>query len=473
MEIEAIGAITVILAMVAWFAGGAVAVYIFVPSTLLSAAAAIVLPGLGGASIQPAHLLLGLLALAAVAGATSLRVIGNKLAFPHEGFWLLLTAAYGVLAALFLPRIFAGATYVYAIARTEIGQGLVALPLAPTAGNITQTVYFLGDLVCFLVFCGYAAKPSGLTAMVWAILAAAALNLGFAAIDVIGYWGGLGDPLVVIRNADYRMLNDASVLGFKRIVGSFPEASTFAYFTAGFFAFCTRLFLSGIHQRFSGALALLSLCALAFSTSSTGYAATLTFLGVLFLVCVGRALTRPVPRSVVALIVAMPLLVAGGSIGLRLYQPAWTALQNMIDQTVFDKLGSESGLERARWNEQAMTNFADTDGLGAGVGSVRASSFPIAVLGNIGLPGAVLYGVFLLQLLFARKNRWQDPFPAACQDAARWACFTQLVGASVAGSFIDLGLPFFVFAGLACAVPQPALSRRPVRMAAPLATGAA
>jgi hypothetical protein len=63
MEIEAIGAITIILAGLAWFAGGAVAIYIFVSSTLLSAAAAMVLPSLGGASIQPAHLLLGLLVL--------------------------------------------------------------------------------------------------------------------------------------------------------------------------------------------------------------------------------------------------------------------------------------------------------------------------------------------------------------------------------------------------------------------------
>ena len=29
-----------------------------------------------------------------------------------------------------------------------------------------------------------------------------------------------------------------------------------------------------------------------------------------------------------------------------------------------------------------------------------------------------------------------------------------MIGASVAGSFIDLGLPFFIFAGLACAGPE-------------------
>jgi hypothetical protein len=145
----------------------------------------------------------------------------------------------------------------------------------------------------------------------------------------------------------------------------------------------------------------------------------------------------------------------------------------MIDQTVFDKLSSDSGVERTRWNEQAMVNFADTDGLGAGVGSVRASSFPIAVLGNIGLPGAVTYGIFLLQLFFGRRGRWQAPFPAACQGAARWACFTQLVAASVAGSFIDLGLPFFVFAGLACATPEPVRSALTLPTRKLLATSAA
>jgi hypothetical protein len=455
MEIEAIGFITIALAVIGWFVGPSFAIYVFVSSTLLSAAAAILLPSLGSANIQPAHLLLGFLALSAITSGPALRAIGNSLAFPNGGFWLLLTAAYAVLAAAFLPRIFAGATYVFAISRTDVGSGVVALPLAPTSGNITQTVYFLGDLVCFLVFCAYAGKPRGLITVVQAVLAAAVINLVFALIDLVVYWTGLGDPLTIIRNADYRMLEDATVVGFKRIVGSFPEASTFAYFTVGFFAFCTKLWLSGIHKRVTGPLALLSLCALVFSTSSTGYAATLGFVVALFVVSLGQVLTRPVPRPVLVLVTVTPLLVAAGAIGLRLYQPVWIVVQDMIDQTVLNKLSSGSGVERTRWNEQAMTNFADTQGFGAGVGGTRASSFPIAVLGNIGAPGAVLYGIFLLQLFFGRMNRWRAPFPAACQSAARWACFAQLVGASIAGSFIDLGLPFFVFAGLACARPEP------------------
>jgi hypothetical protein len=316
-------------------------------------------------------------------------------------------------------------------------------------------------MVCFLVFYAVASKPGGLRATVNAALLCTAINLCFAAIDLGTFWAGLGDVLAVIRNANYRMLDDATVLGFKRIVGSFPEASTFAYFTSGFFAFCTKLWLSGIRQRLTGALALLSFLALVFSTSSTGYAATSGFLALLLLSSLTQVFWRPVTRTTLVLVTVFPLIAAAGLLCLRLDQPAWDTVSEMIDDTVLDKMKSSSGVERATWNDQALINFADTQGLGGGAGSVRASSFPIAVLGNIGLPGAMTYGLFLLLTLFGRHDRWTHPYPAACQSAARWACLAQLIGASVAGSFIDLGLPFFIFAGLACAGPEPARAARP------------
>ena len=454
MQIEAIGAIAFAFGLIGLPAGQRFAVPVFFVSTLLSAAAALILTSLGGANIQPAHLLLGFLAVTVLASRTSLHRAGAALVFPKPGFWLLLTAVYATLSAFFLPRIFAGTTYVFAIARTELGPGIISVPLAPTSGNITQAIYFLGDLVCFLVFYDAASRPGGLKIAVNAAIASAAINLGFAAIDLGTYWAGLGDVLAIVRNANYRMLDDATVLGFKRIVGSFPEASTFAYFTAGFFAFCAKLCLDGIRRRLTAPLAVLSLLALALATSSTGYAATMGFLGCLFLSSVIRVLSRPANRATFVLVTVFPVVVAAGLIGLRLNQPAWYVVSEMVDDTVFQKMNTSSGIERGKWNEQALTNFGDTHGLGAGDGSVRASSFPIAVLGNIGLPGALTYGIFLFGLLLGRKDRWQHPFPAGCQGAARWACLAQLIGASVAGSFIDLGLPFFIFAGLACAGPE-------------------
>jgi hypothetical protein len=463
MHVEAIGAITAILGLAGLIAGQRFAVPVFVVSTLLNAAAALILTALGGANIQPAYLLLGFLALIAGRSRASLRCAGEALLPPHAGFWLLLTAVYATLSAVFLPRIFAGATYVFAVARTDVGLGLVSMPLAPTSGNITQAVYFLGDVICFLVFYDAASRPDGAKTVVNAVIAAAAINLGFAAIDYGSYLAGLGDVLGFIRNANYRMLDDVTVLGFKRIVGSFPEASTFAYFTSGFFAFCTKLWLDGVYPRWTGPIALISLLSLGLATSSTGYAATSAFLALLFIVSLARTLCRPVRRSTFVLATVFPLVIAAGLAGLRLDGPLWRTASEVVDVSIFDKMSSNSGIERAKWNDQALVNFSDTHGLGAGDGSVRASSFPLAVLGNIGVFGALTYGMFLLSLLFGRGHRWQHPFPARCQSAARWACLTQLIGASVAGSFIDLGLPFFVFAGLACAGPVrvPAARRAP------------
>ena len=462
MQIEVIGAVTFVLGLVGWVAGARFAVPVFFVSTLLSAAAALILSALGGANIQPAHLLLGFLALALLTSRTSLHRAGSALVFPKAGFWLLLTAVYATLSAVFLPRIFAGTTYVFAIARSDIGPGIISMSLAPTSGNITQAIYFVGDVLCFLVFYDIASRPDGFKTAVNAALIAAAINLAFAAIDYGSYLVGLGDALAVIRNANYRMLDDAMVMGFKRIVGSFPEASTFAYFTVGFFAFCTKLWLEGIRPRLTAMLAVSSLLALACATSSTGYVATAGFLGLLFLAGLVQVLSRPVRRTTLVLIMVFPLIAAAGLIGLRLNPPAWNTLSDVIDASIFEKLNSSSGIERGKWNDQALVNFTQTHGLGAGDGSVRASSFPIAVLANIGIPGALTYGVFICGLLFGRGDRWQHPFPASCQSAARWACLAQLIGASVAGSFIDLGLPFFIFAGLACAGPEPARAPRPM-----------
>jgi hypothetical protein len=469
MQIEAIGAIAVILGLVGWFAGQRFAVPVFVASTLLAASAALILSALGGANIQPAHLLLGFLTLSAMMSRASLRRAGTALLPPNAGFWLLLTAVYATLSAVFLPRIFTGATYVFAIARTEIGPGIISMPLAPTSGNITQAIYFLGDVICFLVFYDAASRPDGVKTVVNALIASAAINLGFAAIDIGSYWAGLSGVLDIVRNANYRMLDDATVLGFKRIVGSFPEASTFAYFTVGFFAFCTKLWIDGIRPRLTGALAALSLLALAFATSSTGYAATSGFLGLLFASSLAQVLFRRVRRSTFVLVTVLPVLVAGGVIALRLDGPLWNTVNEVVDASIFDKMESSSGIERGKWNDQALANFFDTRGLGAGDGSVRASSFPLAVLGDIGIFGALTYSVFLLSVFFGRKNRWQHPFPASCQSAARWACLTQLIGASVAGSFIDLGLPFFIFAGLACTGPALVRVERRVPMLQPAA----
>jgi len=469
MQIEVLGLVAFGFGLLGWVVGPGLSILVFFVSTLLGAAAAVTVTALGDANIQPAHLMLGFVTIAALANRDLSGAAARALSFPRAGFWLLLTGAYTAVSAVIFPRLFAGATYVFAIARTEIGPGIVSMPLAPASGNITQAIYFLGDIVCFVIFYAHACKPAGLKAITYAAIAAAAIDLGFAVIDLGGYWTGAGDLLAFLRNGSYRMLDDAVILDFKRIVGSFPEASTFAYFTLGFFAFCTKLWLDGVKTKLTGPLAFLLLLTLVFSTSSTGYVGTVGLLVALFGTSLIGISTGPVTTRMLASVTIAPLLVTVLLIGARLDQPVWYVLQSMVEKTILDKATTQSGIERDKWNVQALTNFSDTEWLGGGVGSVRASSFPIAVLGNIGAIGAATYGSFLFAVLFRRKNRWAAPFPAACQGAARWACLAQLIGASVSGSFIDLGLPFFIFAGLACAGPEPARSRRAAPAERPLA----
>jgi hypothetical protein len=131
-------------------------------------------------------------------------------------------------------------------------------------------------------------------------------------------------------------------------------------------------------------------------------------------------------------------------------------VQGLLETMVFNKMNTSSGVERSAWNRQALQNFLDTFGFGVGNGSVRASSFPIAVLANLGFVGAAIFRMFFVRVLFrTQAGKDIDHLDAAYQQAARSACIASLIAATISGALIDLGLPFFVFAALACAESIP------------------
>jgi hypothetical protein len=463
MQVETLGFVILLLGALGLFARPGFLIHLFVVSILFGASAAILLTSLGGANIQPAHLLLAFLAPYCFIKTRNLRAAVHTLAFPKAGFWLLLTLVYGIVSATFFPRLFEGATDVYAIARTDGGDATVLVPLGPTSGNITQTIYFIGDVVCFLIFYAYARNRETLTAVTHAILACTAANLVFAALDLGTYWTHTTQLLDFLHDANYSMLNTATAAGFKRIVGSFPEASTFGYFTLGWCAFCTSLWLRGVRRRVTAPLAALSFLSLVFSTSSSAYAGLFGLLAVLYLESLWRLSRGPVTRATLAFLVAFPIVAAALTVALALDPPAWAAADRLVEGALFNKFESSSAVLRGEWTRQAFANFLGTDFLGGGIGSVRASSFEVAVLGDIGIFGALTYGIFLLRVFVKPEARSTDPFAAAVQSAARTSCLAQLISASVAGSFVDLGLSFFMFAALACAGPVAHPARRSLR----------
>jgi hypothetical protein len=83
---------------------------------------------------------------------------------------------------------------------------------------------------------------------------------------------------------------------------------------------------------------------------------------------------------------------------------------------------------------------------------MRSSSFPIAVIANLGVIGTVLFGLFFITVFLSSRNGGPvDPLDDAYRKAAKSACFAWLITATVSGALVDLGLAFFAFAALASA----------------------
>ncbi len=448
MSFEWIGAATLVAGIICLFDGRRFAIFALVLSTLLGAATASVLTFLGSANLPPSHLLFGFVVLIAARRHFLGRVLASY-AWPNPGWWLLFTLIYALIVTLFMPRILAGWTDVFTIARTDSGgSGLLLTPLGPVSGNITQTVYFIGDVVCFGIFQAFAGDRDGKRWLAGAFIACGFVDILFAALDYLTYYTQTADYLSFMRNATYRMLDTAEVVGVKRLVGSFPEASAFATATLTLFAFSSTLWLNSYRPRTTGPLALLLLATLILSTSATAYVSLTLYLAIVYLVNGWSVLSRSHDRTRYSVLALGPILLGLGIGAVLLDAKLSSGIQDLLDQLIFQKGNTDSAAERGSWNSQALVNFIDSYGIGIGIGSARASNFLLAALANIGIIGTVAYGVFILACLRAPSSD-SDETSRTIRSAAAFACLSLVISGSLAGTTIDLGLLFFICAGLA------------------------
>lgn len=87
--------------------------------------------------------------------------------------------------------------------------------------------------------------------------------------------------------------------------------------------------------------------------------------------------------------------------------------------------------------------------MGAGLGSVRASSWIMATLASLGIIGTSLFVLFIASVLYSPKTRRITDDRLIVVRALRSACIALLISANLTGATPDLGLFFFAFAGLA------------------------
>ncbi|QDL98013.1 hypothetical protein [Rhodopseudomonas palustris] len=453
MTIEVIGMITLALGVISLFRPVSFIIHAFVCSILLGAAAAFTLPSLGGTNVTPSHLLLGFLTIRLLSEPACRGRVAESVAIGTPGFWLALIVVDCLVSAYFMPRLFAGETFVYPVRTT----GYMVV-LQPATSNFTQSVYLVGDLVCFALILAVATSYRGRIQLGSAAMLCVAANLVFAVLDLATYYSNTTEILSFIRNASYGLLTEVELAGSKRLVGSFTEASSFGSMTVAFFAFTFQLWLCGVYRRLSLVLAVLSLGAVLMSKSSTAYIGLAAVLGIFYFQIVSASVSGALRTESMVLLAGAPFVVAFIILGILADERASSYVANILNELVFNKLSSSSGVERSLWNRQGLENFVDTFGFGVGNGSMRASSFPIAVLASLGVVGSVLFIGFFLSVFLARDDNGVDTRDDGYRKAAKVTCAAMLVTQVLAGALTDLGLPFFIFAALACA-KRDALSR--------------
>jgi hypothetical protein len=444
MTVEIIGIIALAIGFISMFMPVTFILYSFAASTLLQAAAAFNLDSIGGLSISPAHLLLGFLIVRLFSDSEIRLQASDALAFGKPGFWLMTTVGLSILTALFMPRIFEGQTFVFAVRATYGGAEL----LQPATSNITQSIYFTADATCFLAFAAFAGTRGGVRTLLNVGLFCATLNLVFAFLDLLTYFTNTTEIFDLIRNARYNQLADTEVAGFKRIVGSFVEASSFGSATLGYFGLTLRLWLLGYKPRLTFSVCWLSFTAILFATSTTAYVGLTVFLGFTYLELLLRGISRPLTRPTRMFLVAAPILLLIAVLVIALSDTYSDYVQNLLDTFFFNKLSTASGVERSAWNRQSIQSFFDTYGFGVGNGSSRASSFPVAALASLGIVGVIPFILFFLSL-FIGRGTVADPIDDAARQAARAMTLACLISGTVSAALIELGLIFYAFAGLA------------------------
>jgi hypothetical protein len=450
MSVEPIGLLTVIVGLLCLQLGYLATASTLVVTILFGAAAAILI---GGANIQPAHLFLGFVAAAVLTRRREAAHALRAIRMPEPGFWLMCLVIYGVVTGFVMPRLLAGSTPIIPLGVSEHADTGSTVPLGPVSSNFTQSVYLTADFVCFTLIVAVASTQAGFVAITSALVAYAAGNVLFALLDLGTYFTNTQWLLEFMRNAKYALHIEEEVSGLKRIVGSFTEASAFAGSTLGVLGFVGTLWLCGYRPLLTGTLAAASLVLVVLSTSSTGLAGTPPILAILYATALMRRginLGRPFSSAV---LMCAPLLIVIAILALQLDEEMAKPIRDYIDTLVLSKATTASGVERASWNAFALQNFFDSYGLGVGLGTSRTSSFPIALLSNVGVPGTIFYLLFAVSA-FVRRRGTPHTFPADVRLAARNACVGLILGAIFAGPTVEQGLLFYVLAGLACAEPE-------------------
>ena len=278
-------------------------------------------------------------------------------------------------------------------------------PLRYGMGNVSQAIYTVAAWLVTVSIYALIQRPGGRAILAQALLLGGACAVGAGVIDLVTAGSGLLAPL---RTASYAIITSAEMGGLRRVIGFNTEASSYGALTL--VAGTTLLFARP--ARFAGPLCrmveppltigLLVMCFL--STSSAAYlglaAALVLYMGLMVARAVTASRSLEGHRATLTLAALVFVLWAGALV--LMFSPSLAdPVMRVVDQAVFQKAGSESFIERMSWSRVSMAAFMHSGGYGVGLGSTRASSFPVAVAAGCGVVGTALLSGFFARCLLA------------------------------------------------------------------------
>jgi hypothetical protein len=350
-------------------------------------AASVLNLGIGGfeIGIAPAHFVLILALVKRLSVRTPLQSGAEK---PSYAAMLLLTlfVGYAAVSVFTNPFLFRGVPVTNPRAGWDV-------PLQWAPGYLTQLCYLLLSFALYLAATYRTSRDELGRSLNWFIAGIVCASL-IAFYQVAALKTGIYFPgSLFYTNPTHVIYNAYEISGLPRANSTFTEASMAAFAMSVGLALVVWRFASGAAAPRSALFAALISGALILTASSTGY------LCLAYVLVVGAWLymfrwNSHRDTGKLKIVMGIPVLVLLAAL---LAVPAVRqGLMGAVHTVVLDKTESFSYRQRSLMDGRALDTAAATYWLGAGWGVCRASSFLPTLLGNVGVPGLLLFSGFCI-----------------------------------------------------------------------------
>jgi hypothetical protein len=300
---------------------------------------------------------------------------------------LLLTfVCYAIWTGLVYPLLFHGIT----VMSPHGG----AQPLSWGTANLFQIIYLIAVVTVFLIGV-FSTRETLDSAVTWYVRGCLVVAL-FAMYQLANAVLHVPYPASVLySNPSYVIYPAYKINGIWRLNSTLTEASSMAFYLVVGIALQGWRLLTGPFSWRSLLSLLILVVSLLLTQSSTGYLCfifTLVIAGVIY----GSYLLRrgQIPRAV---FLGFVVLAIAGTVVFTTTS-ASVLVRKEINSVLLEKKSSSSYRERSAANAAAIQSAEDTYWLGAGWGSLRCSGLGYMLIGTVGVPGLLLFLVFVVTL---------------------------------------------------------------------------